>query len=121
MSTSQDLEMQVSMPAKTLLACQQQFQDLMLEGISDSDREHINFQPLLQNLDRAIQAWPKDRFLSGLTALNIAVDTVTQQDVYDYFCKIVTILGREAFENLSIDYIWMKNCLRGFITVRSAV
>lgn len=106
MSNPRDLEMQTPAPAKSLPACQQRLQDLMLEGIPNADREHINFQPILQHLDLTIEAWSKDNFLPGLTWLNITTDAFTRQDIYEYLCKLITILNHDMVENVSIDQIW---------------
>jgi hypothetical protein len=103
MSTPQDLEMQTPIPTNSL---PQRLQDLMLGNVSNADREHIDLQPILQSLDRKIEAWPKESFLPGLIWLNIATDMATRQDIYEYFYRVITVLSGGVIENLSIDFIW---------------
>lgn len=77
----------------------------MLEGIPNADRKHIDFRSILQNLDLTIEAWLTDNFLPALALLNITTNVVTRQDIYEYLCKLITILSNDTAENMSIDEI----------------
>ncbi len=104
-----DLESQISLPVKSIPECQQQLQSLILGGISDRDCRHICFLPILERIERTIESWPSSQFLAGLQFLLITVTPlVMRQDIYDYICRMISVLSSDMPETLTIDMIWSR-------------